>query len=126
MIRDPLGTLGSRVIWPLVLGLSPALVWACSSPSDDANKTAGSAGSATEYSFLFVEKAEFAKNLREVVQSQSLPPQFKWSVEQGSFEDKVGGLLASLKETGMNLAPTLHLSTHSAQPVFRSRLSLRF
>lgn len=68
---------------------------------------AGSAGSATEYSFLFVEKkAEFAKNLREVVQSQSLPAQFKWSVEQGSFEDKVGGLLASLKETGKHLAPT--------------------
>lgn len=68
---------------------------------------AGAAGSPTEYSFLFVEKkAEFAKNLREVVQSQSLPPQFKWSVEQGSFEDKVGGLLASLKETGKNLAPT--------------------
>ena len=68
---------------------------------------AGSAGSATEYSFLFVEKkAEFAKNLQEVVQSQSLPPQFKWSVEQGSFEDKVGGLLVDLKETGKHLAPT--------------------
>jgi three-Cys-motif partner protein len=68
---------------------------------------AGPAGSATEYSFLFVEKkAEFAKNLREVVQSQSLPPQFKWTVEQGSFEDKVGSLLASLKERGTNLAPT--------------------
>jgi len=68
---------------------------------------AGSAGSATEYSFLFVEKkAEFAKNLQEVVQSQSLPPQFKWSVEQGSFGDKVGGLLADLKETGKHLAPT--------------------
>ena len=68
---------------------------------------AGAAGSATEYSFLFVEKkAEFAKSLRDVVQSQSLPPQFKWSVEQGSFEDKVGGLLASLKETGKYLAPT--------------------
>lgn len=68
---------------------------------------AGVAGSATEYSFLFVEKkAEFAKSLQDVVQSQSLPPQFKWSVEQGSFEDKVGGLLASLKETGKHLAPT--------------------
>jgi three-Cys-motif partner protein len=68
---------------------------------------AGAAGNATEYSFLFVEKkAEFAKNLEEVVQSQSLPPQFKWSVERGSFEDKVGGLLANLKKMGKALAPT--------------------
>lgn len=75
-----------------------------------AKAAASRAGSTTEYSFLFVEKkAEFAKNLREVVQNQSLPPQFRWSVEQGSFEDKVGGLLASLKQTGKHLAPTFAL-----------------
>jgi len=68
---------------------------------------AGIAGGSIEYSFLFIEKkAEFARNLREVVQSQSLPPQVKWSVEQGSFEDKVGGLLATLKKSGKHLAPT--------------------
>ncbi len=72
-----------------------------------AARRAGVTGNTTEYSFLFVEKkADFAKSLREVVQGQSLPPQFKWSVEQGSFEEKVGGLLADLKASGRNLAPT--------------------
>jgi three-Cys-motif partner protein len=75
--------------------------------AEAALERAGAAGSAVEYSFLFVEKkAEFAASLREVVQSQSLPAQFKWSVEQGSFEQKVGGLLAELRQSGKHLAPT--------------------
>lgn len=70
-------------------------------------RRSGVAGHTVEYSFLFVEKkADFAKNLREVVESQALPAQFKWSVEQGAFDEKVGGLLANLKAAGKNLAPT--------------------
>jgi three-Cys-motif partner protein len=76
-----------------------------------AAKTAASRASAsgitTEYSFLFIEKkAEFAMSLREVVQNQSLPAHFTWSVEQGSFEEKVGGLLAELRQSGKHLDPT--------------------
>lgn len=40
------------------------------------------------------------------MQSQSLPQQFKWVVEQGTFEEKVGGLLAELRQAGKRLAPT--------------------
>ncbi|HMD53348.1 MAG TPA: three-Cys-motif partner protein TcmP, partial [Phycisphaerae bacterium] len=69
--------------------------------------SAGVAGSTTEYSFLFVEKkSDFASNLQEVVKGISLPSQIKWSVEQGSFEEKVGGLLNDLKQSGRILAPT--------------------
>ena len=75
--------------------------------AEAAVRRAGKAGSATEYSFLFVEKKpDFAASLREVVQNRSLPPQFKWTVEQGSFEDKVGSLLNDLKQAGKTLAPT--------------------
>jgi three-Cys-motif partner protein len=63
--------------------------------------------SATEYAFLFVEKKpDFATNLREAIGRMSLPPQIKWTVEQGSFEDQVGGLLKDLKQQGKLLAPT--------------------
>jgi three-Cys-motif partner protein len=66
-----------------------------------------STANAVEYSFLFVEKKpDFAENLREVVKNESHPQNLKWSVEQGSFEDKVGGLLANLKAQGKQLAPT--------------------
>ena len=61
----------------------------------------------TEFSFLFVEKKpEFAASLREVISKGNWPPQFKWSVEEGSFEEKVGGILASLHKDGKTLAPT--------------------
>jgi three-Cys-motif partner protein len=62
---------------------------------------------AIEYTFLFVEKkAEFADSLREVIGAMSLPANFKWTVEQGSFDDQVGGLLQRLKQEGKILAPT--------------------
>lgn len=75
--------------------------------AEAAVRRAGAAGSAIEYSFLFVEKkAEFVTSLREVVQNRSLPAQFKWAVEQGSFDEKVGGLLTDLRQSGKHLAPT--------------------
>jgi three-Cys-motif partner protein len=61
----------------------------------------------TEFNFLFVEKnSQFADNLRETIASMSWPSQFNWSVENGSFEDKVGGILDQLRLQGKQLAPT--------------------
>ncbi len=75
--------------------------------AEAALRRAGPKSGAIEYSFLFVEKkADFAKSLIDVIQNRRLPTQFKWDVEQGSFEEKVGGLLADLKQQGKNLAPT--------------------
>ena len=52
----------------------------------------------SEVSFLFVEKRkEFVENLGSVVSAGSWPVNIKWTVEQGSFEDKVGGVLEKLK-----------------------------
>lgn len=60
-----------------------------------------------EFSFLFVEKrSDFAENLREVIAAESWPPNIKWNVEVGSFEEKVGGVLDELKRQGHRLAPT--------------------
>ena len=60
-----------------------------------------------EFSFLFVEKQrELAENLRKVVSANSWPPQIKWHAEEGSFEEKVGGILGDLRRKGQSLAPT--------------------
>lgn len=68
---------------------------------------AAAGGYTSEYTFLFVEKkAEFAANLKEVIGGMSLPSQFKWNVEKGSFEETVGGLLERLRLEGKLLAPT--------------------
>lgn len=61
----------------------------------------------TEFCFLFVEKnSQFADNLRETISATPWPSQFKWSVENGSFEDKVGGVLEELRLKREQLAPT--------------------
>jgi three-Cys-motif partner protein len=60
-----------------------------------------------ELYFLFVEKRrEFVENLRSVVSGSSWPPQIKWNAEQGTFEEKVGGILGDLRRKGQILAPT--------------------
>lgn len=60
-----------------------------------------------EFSFLFIEKKrEFVESLRKVVSASSWPPQLKWHAEQGSFEEKVGGILRDLQQKGQSLAPT--------------------
>ncbi len=61
----------------------------------------------TEFCFLFVEKnPKFADNLRETISAISWPSQFKWRVEKGSFEEKVGGILEDFRREGKQLAPT--------------------
>jgi three-Cys-motif partner protein len=63
-----------------------------------------------EFSFLFVEKRkEFVENLQSVVSAGSWPANIKWSIEQGSFEEKVGGILGELKRQRQQLAPTFAL-----------------
>ncbi len=60
-----------------------------------------------EFSFLFVEKRkDFVENLRSVVSAGSWPTNINWDTETGSFEEKVGGVLAGLKLQGQRLAPT--------------------
>jgi three-Cys-motif partner protein len=60
-----------------------------------------------EFTFLFVEKdPALARNLHNVISGGSWPLQLKWSIEQGSFEEKVGGVLEDLKRQGQRLAPT--------------------
>ncbi|HEY4273399.1 MAG TPA: three-Cys-motif partner protein TcmP [Candidatus Udaeobacter sp.] len=60
-----------------------------------------------EFSFLFIEKKrEFVENLCKVVSANSWPSQLKWHAEQGSFEEKVGGILRDLQRKGQSLAPT--------------------
>jgi len=61
----------------------------------------------TEFNFLFVEKnKKFAENLRDVFSAISWPSQFNWFVENGSFEDKIGGILEDLRRDGKQLPPT--------------------
>lgn len=51
-----------------------------------------------EFSFLFVEKrADFVENLRAVAAGGSWPSNIKWEAEEGTFEDKVGGIFEELK-----------------------------
>jgi len=60
-----------------------------------------------EFSFLFVEKRkDFVENLRAVVLASSWPTNIKWDTEQGSFEERVGGVLEELKRQRQQLAPT--------------------
>jgi len=60
-----------------------------------------------EFAFLFVEKQrDFADSLRNIIESEEWPPEVKWRVEHGSFEDKVGGILTNLRTSGAKLAPT--------------------
>jgi len=57
--------------------------------------------------FLFVEKQpDLAASLEEVVKSSTWPSQIKYRVANGSFEEKVGGILQGLKQQGQRLAPT--------------------
>ncbi|MGD0086019.1 MAG: three-Cys-motif partner protein TcmP [Verrucomicrobiota bacterium] len=61
----------------------------------------------TEFCFLFVEKKpEFANSLKEAISAISWPSQFKWAVENCSFEEKVGGMLEDFQHEGKQLAPT--------------------
>ena len=61
----------------------------------------------TEFCFLFVEKnPKFAESLRETISASPWPSQLKWSVENGSFEEKVGDILEKLRVEGAQLAPT--------------------
>jgi three-Cys-motif partner protein len=63
--------------------------------------------SETEFCFLFVEKnPKFAASLHEAISAISWPSQFKWKVENGSFEEKVGGILENFRREGKQLAPT--------------------
>jgi three-Cys-motif partner protein len=60
-----------------------------------------------ECSFLFVEKRkEFAEHLRTLISKTTWPGQFKWEVEEGTFEEKVGGILDHIKQEHQQLAPT--------------------
>jgi three-Cys-motif partner protein len=61
----------------------------------------------TEFYFLFVEKnPSFAVSLRETISAISWPSQFKWNVENGFFEEKVGGVLDDFRREKKQLAPT--------------------
>jgi three-Cys-motif partner protein len=63
--------------------------------------------SKTEFCFLFVEKNQnFAENLNQTILATPWPAQFKWKVENGSFEDKVGGILKDFQRENRQLAPT--------------------
>ncbi|HZL14022.1 MAG TPA: three-Cys-motif partner protein TcmP, partial [Verrucomicrobiae bacterium] len=61
----------------------------------------------TEFHFLFVEKnPKFADSLREVISAVNWPTQFKWFVENSSFEEKIGGILENFRREGKQLSPT--------------------
>ena len=67
----------------------------------------GSGLKSKECCFLFVEKRkEFANHLRQLISRSSWPPQFKWAVEEGTFEQRVGGILEQIKKDRQQLAPT--------------------
>lgn len=61
----------------------------------------------TEFCFLFVEKnPKFAGTLNEAISAIPWPLQFKWEVENSSFEEKVGGILEDFRRERKQLAPT--------------------
>ena len=67
----------------------------------------GSGLKSKECCFLFVEKRkEFADHLRQLISQISWPSQFKWAVEEGTFEQRVGGILEQIKKDHQQLAPT--------------------
>lgn len=60
-----------------------------------------------DFSFLFVEKRkEFAENLRSVILAGAWPPNIKWSIEQGTFEQEVGKILTEIRQQRQRPAPT--------------------
>jgi three-Cys-motif partner protein len=60
-----------------------------------------------EFSFLFVEKRkDFVENLRAVISGSAWPPNIKWSIEQGTFEEEVGKILTGVRQQRQQLAPT--------------------
>jgi three-Cys-motif partner protein len=68
---------------------------------------AGAALKAKEFCFLFVEKEpEFAEHLRSLITEQQWPPEIKWEVQQGTFDEQVGSVLEDLKTQRQSLAPT--------------------
>jgi three-Cys-motif partner protein len=67
----------------------------------------GSGLNTKECCFLFVEKRrEFAEHLRTLIAKTTWPSQLKWEVEEGTFEEKVGGILDQIKQKRQQLAPT--------------------
>jgi len=67
----------------------------------------GSGLRSKECCFLFVEKRkEFAEHLRTLISSTTWPGQLKWEVQEGTFEEKVGGFLDHIKQERQQLAPT--------------------
>lgn len=68
---------------------------------------AGSGLASKECCFLFVEKTKkFAESPREIISTKEWPREIKWKVEAGTFEEKVGGILAGLRTERKRLAPT--------------------
>jgi three-Cys-motif partner protein len=67
----------------------------------------GSGLKSKECCFLFVEKRkEFADHLRQLISQIPWSSQFKWAVEEGTFEQRVGGILEQIKKDHHQLAPT--------------------
>jgi len=87
----------------------------------------GSGLKSKECCFLFVEKRkEFADHLRQLISQIPWPSQIKWTVEEGTFEQRVGGILEQLKKDQQQLARLLLLSIRLAQRDCRSTLSQTF
>ena len=60
-----------------------------------------------ECSFFFVEKIpEFANGLRAILSETTWPPQLNWSVEEGTFEEKMTQILDDLRRDTQYLPPT--------------------
>ncbi|HWP58273.1 MAG TPA: three-Cys-motif partner protein TcmP [Candidatus Acidoferrales bacterium] len=73
----------------------------------DALERPGSGLQSKECCFLFVEKRrKFAAHLRALISKTTWPPQFKWEVVEGTFEEQVGGILEQFKSGRQQLAPT--------------------
>jgi three-Cys-motif partner protein len=67
----------------------------------------GSGLKSKECCFLFVEKRkEFADHLHHLISKIAWPSQFKWAVEEGTFEQRVGGILEQIQKDRQQLAPT--------------------
>jgi three-Cys-motif partner protein len=67
----------------------------------------GSGLASKECCFLFVEKRrEFASHLRSVISKTKWPEQFKWEVEEGTFQERVGDILDHIGSAGQQLAPS--------------------
>src|SRR5579884_1408618 len=61
----------------------------------------------TELNFLFIEKKhDFIENLQSVVSAIQWPANIKLQIQQGTFDEKVGGILTDLRKQGNKLPPT--------------------